>query len=149
VALLISLVTYLVMPERFVRFGVLHFFTLTILIAPLLRPLKHWLIFPGLAIITVGIVVTKAGLYPEPWLYITGLMSERPSSMDYIPLIPWFGVFLLGMGIAQFLPNKTHSEAPKKWMRPVIWLGKHSLSFYLLHQLAVFAILWSIAYLLR
>lgn len=149
VASMISLITYLVMPERFVRFGVLHFFTLTILVAPLLKPLKQWLIFPGLGIITIGIIVTKAGLYPEPWLYITGLMSERPSSMDYIPLIPWFGVFLLGMGLAQYLPNRAYSEPPKQWMRPVIWLGKHSLSFYLIHQLVVFAILWSIAYMLR
>lgn len=149
VALSISLITYLVMPERFVRFGVLHFFTLTILLAPLLRPMKQWLIFPGLGIITVGIIVTKAGLYPEPWLYVTGLMSERPSSMDYIPLVPWFGVFLLGMGLAQYLPNRAHSEPPKQWMKPVIWLGKHSLSFYIIHQLAVFAILWLIAYLLR
>lgn len=149
VASMISFVTYLVMPERFVRFGVIHFFTLTILVAPLLRPMKQWLIFPGLGIVTVGIVVTKAGLYPEPWLYITGLMSERPSSMDYIPLIPWLGVFLLGMGCAQFLPTKTRSEAPKQWMKPIIWLGKHSLPFYLIHQLVVFAILWSIAYLVR
>lgn len=148
VAGLISLATYVVMPERFVRFGVLHFFTLTIVIAPLLRPVKQWLVFPGLLIIATGIVVTKAGLYPEPWLYITGLMSDRPSSMDYIPLVPWFGVFLVGMGVAHYLPSRPAGSVAKKWMAPVIWLGKHSLPFYVIHQLVVYAVLWSIAYLI-
>lgn len=146
IALAISLVTYIAMPERFVRFGVLHFFATTILLAPLLRPLRHWLMIPGLAIIAVGLVVTKAGLYPEPWLYITGLMSERPRSVDYIPLVPWFGVFMLGMGLANFLPTSYKNTPAKNWMKPVIWLGQHSLSFYLIHQLVVFSLLWLIAY---
>lgn len=147
IALAITVVTYVAMPERFVRFGVIHFFATTILLAPLLRPFKHWLVIPGLIIIAVGFVVTKAGLYSEPWLYITGLMSERPRSIDYIPLIPWFGVFLLGMGLANFLPADYKNTPAKNWMKPVIWLGRHSLPFYLLHQVVVFAVLWLIAYI--
>lgn len=149
IAFAITLVTYMVMPERFVRFGVIHFFATTIILAPLLRPLRHWLVVPGLCIIAVGIVVTKAGMYPEPWLYITGLMSERPRSVDYIPLVPWFGVFLLGMGLAHFLPTHYSSKPLNKWMTPVVWLGQHSLSFYVVHQVVIFGVLWSIAFLLR
>jgi uncharacterized membrane protein len=146
IAFAITLVTYIAMPESFVRFGVLHFFATTIILAPMLRSFKHWLLIPGLAIIVLGLIVTKAGLYPEPWLYITGLMSERPRSMDYIPLVPWFGVFLLGMGLANFLPTTFKSTPAKNWMKPVIWLGKHSLPFYIIHQLVVFGIVWLIAY---
>jgi uncharacterized membrane protein len=148
IALAISIVTYIAMPERFVRFGVLHFFATTIILAPLLRPLRLWLVAPGLLIIAIGFVVTKAGLYPEPWLYITGLMSERPRSMDYIPLVPWFGVFLLGMGLANLLPTTFKKTAAKPWMKPIIWLGQHSLSFYIIHQIVVFGLLWTIAYFL-
>jgi uncharacterized membrane protein len=147
IALAITVVTYIAMPESFVRFGVLHFFATAILLAPLLRPFAHWLVIPGLAIIALGLIVTKAGLYPQPWLYITGLMSERPRSMDYIPLIPWFGVFMLGMGLANFLPTSYQSTPAKNWMKPVIFLGKHSLPFYLIHQLVVFGLLWLIAYI--
>ena len=146
IALAITIVTYTIMPESFVRFGVLHFFATTILLAPLLRPFAHWLVIPGLAIIAVGLLVSGAGLYPEPWLYITGLMSERPRSMDYIPLVPWLGVFMLGMGLANFLPTSYQSTPAKNWMKPVIWLGKHSLPFYLIHQLMVFGLLWLIAF---
>ena len=149
IALTITLVTYLLMPERFVRFGVLHFFAATIVLAPMLRPLRLWLVIPGLIIIALGFVVTKAGLYPEPWLYIIGLMSERPRSMDYIPLVPWFGVFLLGMGLANLLPVTYKKTPAKTWMKPVIYLGQHSLSFYIIHQIVVFGLLWTIAYLVR
>lgn len=149
IALCISLATYILMPTKFVRFGVLHFFTATILLAPLFRPLKAWAILPGMAIVAFGVYMTKAGLYPEPWLYITGLMSERPASIDYIPLVPWFGVFLLGMGSAHFLRSPKSPSSPENWKRPIIWLGKHSLWFYLLHQLFIFALLNGIAWLLK
>lgn len=147
VAMMISLVTYLVMPDVFVRFGVIHFFTCSILLAPLFRMMGHWTIVPGLAIVVGGVIMTRAGLYPEPWLYITGLMSDRPSSIDYIPLVPWFGVFLLGMGCAHWLPLPREAKLPSNWMRPIIWLGKHSLAFYIIHQLVIFAVLHTIAWL--
>lgn len=149
IAAMISLVTYWLMPNKFVRFGVIHFFAVTVILAPLFHKLKHWTILPGLTIIGISLVTTKAGLYPEPWLYITGLMSERPRSIDYIPLMPWFGVFLLGMGCAHWLRMPAQASIPAGWKKPIIWLGQHSLSFYLLHQAAIFVILHGVALLLK
>ena len=149
VAAIISLATYLAMPDKFVRFGVIHFFAFTILLAPLFKPLKYWAIVPGAAIVIGGIIMTRAGLYPEPWLYITGLMSERPSSIDYIPLVPWFGVFLFGMGCAHWLKMPETVYQPKRWMQPIIWLGKHSLPFYIIHQMVIFLVLQGIAWLVK
>lgn len=148
-AIVITMVTYVAMPEKYVRFGVLHFFTATILIAPLLSPLKRWLVLPGLGIILLGIILPKSGISPEPILYITGLMSERPRSADYIPFIPWLGVFLLGMGIATLFSIPRQVTTVRPWMSPVIWLGKHSLPFYLIHQVVVYGVLWLIAYLVK
>lgn len=145
VAALITFVTYLLMPDRFVRFGVIHFFTLTILLAPLFRPLGAWAILPGLVVIAIAMSTPHRGVYPEPMLYPLGLMSGRPRSIDYIPLIPWFGVFLLGMGLARYLPAPTSNRAAGSWMKPIIWLGKHSLPFYLIHQPVIFGVLWLIA----
>lgn len=149
IALVITLATYLIMPDRFIRFGVIHFFTITILLAPFLRSLSKTLIVLGVAIATVGILLPEKGVYPNEWLYITGLMSNRPPSLDYIPLIPWFGVFIMGMWMGHWLPKPTSKTDPTTWMRPVIWLGKHSLAFYLIHQVVIYGILWLIAYLLK
>lgn len=145
----ITLITYLLMPTNFVRFGVIHFFASTIVLASIIRPLNKWLVLPGLSVVIAAFFLPYSGLYPEPALYITGLMSERPRSMDYIPLMPWFGVFMLGMGLAHFLRLPTHHRQPANWMRPIIFLGKHSLVFYLVHLVVVYAILSSIAYLVR
>lgn len=149
IAALITLVTYLAMPHKFVRFGVLHFFTVTILLAPFFRPLGKWAILPGLVIVLAGVFIGKGGLWPQPWLYITGLMNQRPPSIDYIPLMPWLGVFLVGMGLAFFLRPPSKSQTPQKWMQPVIWLGKHSLAFYLLHQAVIFSLVQGLAFILK
>lgn len=148
IALAISLATYLVIPGKFVRFGVIHFFACSILLAPLFRPLRYWSILPGLAIVVGGIMMAGAGLYPEHWLYFTGLMSDRPRSIDYIPLVPWFGVFLVGMGCAHWLKIPKTVKSPRKWQLPIIWLGKHSLPFYVLHQLLIYVLLQAIALLI-
>lgn len=144
----ISILTYMLMPERFVRFGVIHFFATTILLAPLFKPLGRWMLLPGLVVVSLAFIYPRAGVSPEPWLYVTGFMSERPRAMDYIPLMPWFGVFLVGMGIATLFKVPETDRGVATWKRPIIWLGKHSLSFYLIHQVVVYAALLLLARLL-
>lgn len=149
VALGITLVTYLAMPERFIRFGVIHFFTVTILLAPFFRFVRLWAVIPGLAVIVLAMMIPKSGVSPDAYLYITGLMSDRPRSMDYIPLVPWFGVFLVGMGLATLLKVPQFYKDVASWQKPIIWLGKHSLWFYLIHQIVVYGLLLFIAYLVK
>lgn len=147
-AAVISFSTWIMFPDKFIRFGVLHFFAFCLLIAPVFRTMKYWSALLGLAILFVAWQVGRAGLYNTILLYPTGLMSQRPSSIDYIPLIPWFGIFLLGMTTGQRLVGKTSLSTPKKWMLPVIWLGQHSLFFYFAHQIVIYGLLAVIAYLI-
>lgn len=149
IALAISIATYFLDPTKFVRFGVIHFFASVILVAMLVRPLKQWLIIPGMLVVAIGIHVGKGGIDPHPLFYVTGLMSQRPPSIDYIPLIPWLGVFLIGMGAAHWFRLPKEPTTPSVYMRPVIWLGKHSLPFYILHQVALYALFYSAALLLK
>jgi uncharacterized membrane protein len=148
IALAISVATYFAEPAKFVRFGVIHFFASVILIAMVVRPLKQWLLVLGAIIVAVAIYVGRGGLDPNPMLYITGLMSQRPPSIDYIPLIPWLGVFMIGMGIANWFKLPTTPSEPSAFMKPVIWLGKHSLPFYILHQVVLYAVFYAIALLI-
>ena len=149
VALAITVATYFAEPNKFVRFGVIHFFASVILIATLVRPLKQWLIIPGALIIAVAVHIGRGGIDPNPWLYITGLMSQRPSSIDYIPLIPWLGVFFIGMGLANWFKLPEHPKEPAGYMKPVIWLGKHSLPFYIIHQIVLYGLFYLIALAVR
>ena len=60
--------------------------------------------------------------------------------MDYVPLIPWFGVFLIGIGAGNLLNVEKLRSLPPAWTKPVIWLGQHSLSFYFIHQALLFGL---------
>ena len=65
------------------------------------------------------------------WL---GWITQKPITEDYVPVFPWLGVLWWGMA-AGFWLFKTHP----KWLqcsapRPLVWLGRWSLPYYMLHQ---------------
>jgi uncharacterized membrane protein len=82
-----------------------------------------------------------------PWLLWLGLPPDRYYPNDYFPVIPYFGVVLLGI----FVGNSLYGPEGRRFVLPDIgnwlplrglqFLGRHSLIIYLTHQLALFAIL--------
>ncbi|NPA90296.1 MAG: DUF1624 domain-containing protein [Chloroflexi bacterium] len=143
--MVITLVTYLYQPGEQVRFGILHFIGVSILLAyPLLR-------FPLLGL-PLGLLVL---LLPRliswrhgwSWLEWVGLVKNPHPAFDYFPLIPWFGVVLLGLFLARVcyprgrrLCSRWPAAPPKGWA----WLplaGQNSLLIYLLHQPVIILLL--------
>ncbi len=78
------------------------------------------------------------------WL---GLAPERLTSVDYYPLIPWFGVVLMGVFLGNLLyPGHARRFLFPNWsaVLPIRWLaflGQHSLMIYLVHQPIIMAML--------
>jgi uncharacterized membrane protein len=68
------------------------------------------------------------------WL---GLISRKPITEDYVPLLPWLGVMWWGMAAGQWLlaqrPAWVQAALPGA-AAPLSWLGRWSLSWYMLHQ---------------
>jgi uncharacterized membrane protein len=68
------------------------------------------------------------------WL---GLINRKPVTEDYAPLLPWIGVMLWGMAAGQWV-----LRTRPQWLqlriapaaRPLVWLGRRSLSYYMVHQ---------------
>ena len=85
-----------------------------------------------------------------PWLLWLGLKPAGFQSFDYFPLLPWFGLVLLGIFAGNvFYPNGKRSFLlPEAKANPLIaffsFLGRHSLIIYFLH----FPILIALATLL-
>ncbi|MBO4637768.1 MAG: DUF1624 domain-containing protein [Clostridiales bacterium] len=84
-------------------------------------------------------------------LLIFGITVDgEPAMADYMPLIPWAGVFLIGSSVGRILysEKKTlfpdRSEVIRKFTRPLEFLGRHSLLIYLVHQVVGYGILWLI-----
>ncbi|HEY1438635.1 MAG TPA: heparan-alpha-glucosaminide N-acetyltransferase [Casimicrobiaceae bacterium] len=135
-AMLVTLGSYVTFPKTFITFGILHCIVVSSILGwPLVR-------FPRAALV-VGIVVIVGGvaiglpLFDLPWLNWVGLMTHRPATEDYVPLLPWFGVVLVGISIGWWLLERhlrdlrQMSRASPKWLT---WLGRHSLLVYMIHQ---------------
>jgi uncharacterized membrane protein len=135
-AMLVTAGSYAVFPRTFIIFGILHCIVVSSILGwPLVR-------FPRTALM-VGIVVIVVGaaigvpLFDQPWLNWIGLMTHRPATEDYVPLLPWFGMVLVGIRIGWWLLERPRpalslvSRASPKWLA---WLGRHSLLVYMIHQ---------------
>lgn len=129
----ISIGTAVLLPDQFIRFGILHFLGCALLTAPLLHRLPPTMQF-AFFIISLWI-----GLYPD-WdryagpTFLAGLLPIPIASADYYPFFPWYALFIAGhLGGAILLHHLQPTPPPAKW-RLLSWIGRHSLEIYLLHQ---------------
>ncbi len=148
-ALAVSVVTYFIFQDQWVRFGILHSIVVSSLLAlPFLR--AHYL-FALLCGAGVILLYQWMGDFVLPYrqLFWLGITSSPQSSVDYVPLIPWFGPVLLGVGCGSFFARYDllrllrGSASPNVISRCFAWFGRHSLATYLLHQPILFGIVWA------
>ncbi len=147
--LTITLVTRLILPAGWIVFGILHFIGIAILIAPLFFRFRIANLILGVILILAGYAI--AGI-EGPWALLwLGVHPASFSSLDYVPLLPWFGLVLIGMycgtllypdGVRGF-PIRT--EAPA-FAHPLMFLGRHSLTIYFLHQPVIILLLLLLAH---
>jgi uncharacterized membrane protein len=142
--LLITFTTRLFLPKGFVIFGVLHCIGLsTIIVTPFLE-LRRANLYMGIAMLIGGMFIP---LYRPrwPWLLWLGVMPQGFCSVDYVPLLPWFGVILIGryLGLVLYPLGHRLLKLPELHDQPVIgllsFLGRNSLAIYLLHQPLILA----------
>ena len=137
--LLITLLTWLVIRENYVMFGVLHFIGLSIMIAyPFLRS-SHLNVLLGAIIVALGLLLRTA-YFDFSWLVWLGFRPHNFNTVDYFPLLPYFGMVLIGIAIGNILyknyKRRFHIPDLSKYtgIRFINFLGRHSLVIYLLHQ---------------
>ena len=135
--LLISFFTWIFVPEDMIVFGILHLIGASIILAYPFLTLKLPNAVLGLGCIIVGLYLRG---FDAEHVYLAWLGVKPDFSMlDYWPLFPWFGVMLLGIFAGNTLYGErgrtTPGPGPKlPGIRPLTFLGRHSLLVYLLHQ---------------
>lgn len=142
--------SYAAFPDSFIYFGILQGVAAMLLLHHLLlRRLGPWvLLLAPLAIAAPQLWGSAA--FDGRLLNWTGLIAHKPVTEDYVPLLPWIGVFAVGSGLGALLARIGFGPLRQlpEW-RPLAWLGRRPLTIYLVHQPLLVGGLWAVSQLLR
>lgn len=145
-ALLVSAGSGWMFPTSLIFFGILHFIAVASLLGLVFTRFYWFNLWLGLLIIGLG-MFAQHPLFDQPWLQWLGMMTHKPVTEDYVPLLPWFGVVLTGMFAGQYIVrNKSQvqgvSRLPAHLLSSLAAAGRHSLLVYMLHQPVLIGVLY-------
>ena len=159
--LIITFVTCTIMPESRVVFGILTFLGSCMLILALLEPI---LVKPNPYIGTICCLflflltrnINEGFLGFEKWNLIAlpnyfyqnllttylGFPESGFYSTDYFAILPWIFLFTTGFYLNKIFQRKDWLKILQpRTLKPLEWLGKHSLPIYMIHQPIIYAVL--------
>ena len=141
IALLITAATFVYPGPQsgMIVFGIIHFIALAVLLGYFFTRLPAWLnLVAGVVILAAGFWISTLSPATHPYFLWLGLPPAGFYSLDYYPLIPWFGIVLLGIFIGQVMDSfskPVSSRAPMpQLLSGLNYLGKNALAVYLVHQ---------------
>lgn len=170
VALAVTLVTYLAVPDELIVFGILHFLSVCMILYGLAKPFSDrfrfsWAAVAACALLflcTRGVsagylglspqwgVLLPASLYQTNWLAPLGIFDGAFRSSDYFPLFPWIFVFAAGTVLGKLAARGEFPEFMYPSRVPFFsWLGRHALILYLVHQPIIYGVCWAVSALVK
>ena len=150
-ALLVSVGSWWMFPRSYISFGVLHGIAVMLIVVRLTGRWGRWL-WPLGALALALPYALQHPVFDSRWTNWIGLVTQRPVTEDYVPLLPWLGVVWWGVAAGMWL-----LERRPAWMagpvaaaaKPLAALGRWSLSFYMLHQPVLIGLLMLVIWLRR
>lgn len=137
--ILITTVTWVYPHEGFILFGILHCIGLSIILAYLFLKLYFENLILGIIFIIAGILLMPF-TFDFNYLLFLGFTPDNFYTLDFFPLLPWFGIILIGI----FIGNSLYKEdkrrfnlsdlSSRSFIKDLSFLGRHSLLIYLVHQ---------------
>ncbi len=158
----VSVVTYFAMPSSFILFGILTFFgsvmLLMMVLSPALQRIPPWVGFV-LAWVLYGmflgvndgyLTIPFYGVLPLPEVLYQGYLgtflgftAPRFYSSDYYPILPSLFVFLAGYFLYYGVKHwGALWQGLRLNIKPLSFLGRHSLIIYVLHQPVIYGVLY-------
>ncbi len=149
-AVLVSVASYLMYPDSYIYFGTLHGIAVMLILMRLTAGWGNWLwLLGGLAVaskfIASQVLPSMADaqtlqMFNSPALNWLGFITQKPRTEDYVPVLPWLGVMWWGLAAGQWALKARpawfagRAATHRQTVQPLAWLGRWSLSYYMLHQ---------------
>jgi uncharacterized membrane protein len=143
--MIITIVTWFIIRDGFIIFGVLHSIGISIIIAFPFLKLRFLNFILGLVLVYIGLIL-KTLVFDFNYLFWIGFKTPDFYTIDYFPLLPWFGVVLIGIFLGNILYSgnirnyNINDLSGLKIFRLLSYLGRHSLVIYFLHQIILLTI---------
>ena len=161
-AALVTVGSMVMFPNSFIYFGVLHGIAVMLIVVRFTAGWGAWLWLLGaLAIAAKFAAPVLIAAYPalvvlnQPGPNVLGFISRLPITEDYVPLLPWLGVMWWGMAAGRWaLMHRpawlgSTDAPPSGFKRRGVFLGRWSLSYYLLHQPVLLGLIAGALWLVR
>ncbi len=140
--MLVTLVSFIFFKDMYIRFGILHFLGVCMIISPALRKMDD------LTLLLIGLACVITGIYIEnitiniPYLLPLGFKYRGFHSFDYYPLIPYLSVYILGILVFRNYYKERKSIFKKELYSNFIRkISEKSLFIYLIHQPIYYALI--------
>ncbi|MDQ2091475.1 heparan-alpha-glucosaminide N-acetyltransferase [Marimonas arenosa] len=150
-AALVTLATRIAVPEIFVFFGILHCIAVAGVVGLAFLRLPSGVTLAAAAAVWVAPGFLTGPGFDHPWLIWTGLATQVPPTLDFVPVFPWAGPALAGLAVARLadrgglIEPLRQAGPPQAVMRWLAWPGRHSLIVYLVHQPVLMSLVWLLA----
>jgi len=144
----ITLLTWLIAPQEYVRFGILHFFGIAFILAPFFLRFRYINLISGIALLAIGVYL-RGMSFNFSWLLWLGFMPYGFKTIDYFPLLPWLGLFLVGMFCGEMLyPQGNRRFNIPEFNNPVASAltlpGRHPFVIYLAQWPIIIGIIFAL-----
>lgn len=135
--MLVTIATLLFDPAEYVRFGILHFLGVSMLLSLILQRLGRVML--GIIAAASAVVGLAAqSMTANTFLLVPfGILYKGFVSIDYYPLFPYLSVYIIGIIVykSYYQNGKLLLLSSNTWFgSAVVLISKHSLLIYLLHQ---------------
>ena len=139
---IMSLATYFIFGDNFVKFGILHFIAFASLILfYIVDDLKLIYTLLILSILVYYLIRQNPTIFasvPENLAFVSGFYNFKFTSFDHFPIFPWIIVILIGVLIGHYIKKKT-PELPQTVKENFVvsslgFIGGKSLEIYSVQQ---------------